>query len=229
MGNKGWDWDEVGRGLQRGVRAAHVKDYVKEPLEKALNPLLKGEKIPLFDSTDLILTLIFINIDLLGYLYKGESKSACAVEFMRKYLGEVDTRYEEVSGLLYDALRHGYIHLATPKRIELQDEKILDFSFFVTGQRQDHLKITKREELESAGRIEICRLNIGLYILYEDLLAAMDKFADDIHRNQALSDAFWKAFETRRKPEKAREQALLSRAYIRKSDFDFVREQISKL
>ncbi len=229
MGSTDTDWDEVGKALQRDVRAAHVKDYIKEPLENIINPLFKGGEIPLFDSTDLILTLIFINIDLLGYLYKGEGKSICAVEFMRKYLGEVDTRYEEVGGLLYDALRHGYIHLATPKRIGLQDGKILDFSFTVAGQRQDHLKVTKREELERVGRVEICRLNVNLSILYEDLLSAMDKYAEDIRHNQALSDTFRKAFETRRQPQKAKEEALLGRTYIRESDFGFIRKQIANL
>ncbi len=231
MTNTNWDEEAIAKAMNRSNRAGYFETHIKEQFQEIMAPLLKGKKI-LF-SEALILLLIFIHIDLMGYLYTGDSSprnsSKNAVKFMRKYLGKADKRYEEVGGLLYDALRHGYVHLATPKRIELQDGKILDFSFALAGQRQDHLKVTKREELERAGRVEICRLNVDLYILYKDLLSAMDKYAEDIRHNQALSDTFWKAFETRRQPKKAKEEALLGRAYIRESDFDFVRRQISNL
>ncbi len=227
MTNTSWDGEAIGKALLRRVEASRLEKYLKEPLEEMIH--YEGERTFLSASDDLLVLLVFTYIDLLGYLYKGKNSSSNAVEFMREYLGRVDKRYEEVSGLLYDALRHGYIHLATPKRIELQDKKILDFSFSFSKQREDHLKVTKREEIEMTGRLEICRLSMNFSLFYEDLLSAMDKYAGDIRNNQALSDTFWQAFETRRSPEKAKEKELLNKPYIQESDFAFIREQISNL
>lgn len=229
MTNADWDREAIGKALLRLVHADYLIEHIKKPLEEIVTPLYGGDGIFLSESRDLVLLLIFTHIDLLGYLYKGKNKSIYSVEFMRRYLGRVDKRYGEVGGLLYDAFRHGYVHLATPKRIELQDGKILDFSFALAGQRQDHLKVTKREEIERVGRIEICRLSLNLSLLYEDSLSAMDIYAEDIRHNQVLSEVFWKAFVSRRKPERAKEEMLLNKPYIQQSDFDFVREQLSKL
>ena len=55
---------------------------------------------------------------------------------------------------------------------------------------------------------------------------AIDEYAKDIKEKQELSDTFREAFETRRKPEKAKEENLLNKPYIQQSDFDFVRAQI---
>ena len=228
MTNASWDEEAIGKALLRRVEASRLEEYLKEPLEEMIH--YEGERTFLSASDDLLVLLVFTYIDLLGYLYKGKNSSSNAVEFMREYLGRVDKRYEEVSGLLYDALRHGYIHLATPKRIELQDKKILDFSFIRSGWREDYLKVAKMRETQSTGStVDIYRLSLDLPLLYKDLLSAIDKYAEDIRHNEALSDIFRKTFETRRKPEKAREEVLLGKPYIQDSDFAFVRNQISNL
>ncbi len=163
-------------------------------------------------------------------LYKYPNKSIYAVQFIREYLGKIDRRYVEVGGLLYDALRHGMVHLATPKRIKLRDGEILDFSFSRSGRREDYLKIAMRQELQRTGaKVDIYRLSLDIPLLYRDLLSAIDKYTEDVKCNQDLSDTFSKAFETRRKPEKAREEKLSNKPYIQDSDFVFVREQISNL
>lgn len=231
MTNANWDEEAIAKGLNRLNNADYVKKYIKEPLGEMMNSLSEGLSHCSSDlgPIDLSLLLIFTNIDFLGYLYKGEGNSIYAVKFMREYFGKVDDRYARVSGLLYDALRHGYVHLATPKRIQLKNGMILDFSFAFAGHKRSHLKITKREEIEREGRVEIYRLFVDVNSLYQDLLSAIDMYAEDIRHNQALSDVFWKAFEARRKPEKAKEEVLTGKPYIRKSDFDFVREQILRL
>ena len=66
-------------------------------------------------------------------------------------------------------------------------------------------------------------------LLYKDLLSAMDMYAEEIRHNQELSDVFWKAFETRRKPEKEKDIRVRYKSYLRDSDFDFLRAQISSL
>ncbi len=230
----GANWNEVGKALLRNARVTNFEQIIKEPLKESITSLLASDGLPLSESPDTILLLIFTHIDLLGYLYKGKNSSSNSVEFMREYLGGIDPRYKKVGGLLYNALRHGYVHLVTPKRMQLKNGMILDFSFgsAIAGKRQDHLKVTKREEIERVGKLEICRLFVNLSQLCEDLLSAMDKYAEDVRHNQALSDIFWKAFETRREPKKAKEEDLLTSKkikYIQQSDFDFVREQISRL
>lgn len=227
MTNSNYEHEEIAKAMTRQMNAEYVKEYIKEPLEEMITPSGE-ERTPRSISDDLIILAVFTYIDLLGYLYKGRSSSSNAVEFMREYLGRVDNRYQEMSGLIYDALRHGYIHLATPKRIKLKDGKVLDFLFIRSGQRQECFRVTKRQEqLRTGVRIDIYRLSLDLPLLYRDLLSAIDKYAEDIRNRQELSDTFWNAFQTRRKPEKAGEEELLSKPYMQQSDFDFVRVGIS--
>lgn len=225
--------DELGKAMTRSVHADYLTKLVREPLEEIASSLQAEDKMFREESIDVVLLLIFTHIDLLGYLCAGglsrRNLPEDAVKFLREYLGRIDPRYEEVGGLLYDTLRHGLVHLATPKRIVLKNGIVLDFSFTPAGRREEYLKVTKREEIERVGMIEICRLSIDLSQLYEDLLSAIDTYAEDIRHNQGLSDIYWAAFETRRKPEKAKEEELLNKLHIRQSDFDFVREQISNL
>jgi hypothetical protein len=207
------DWDEVGEALIRSVQADRIKDYIKEPLEEIIAPLLKGEKILPPESIDVIMPLIFVHINLLGYLSTGSDTSAVAVEFLRKYFGRIDARYKEVGGLLYHMLRHGWIHRFTPKRLKLNDGTILDFQYSFDKNREQHL--SKIVEIQGAKT-----LHISLSLLYYDLLSALDLFAENIRSNEDLSNIFKKAFETRRKPEK--EGELRRRNYIKSSDFDFI-------
>ena len=223
-----WDEEEIVKGMHRITNAERVIEYVKEPLQEIIH--YEGERNFLVASNDLLMLLIFTNIDLLGYFYRGCSKAHCAVEFIREYLGRVDSRYKEVGGLLYLCLRHGMVHLVTPKRIELEDGKILDFSFRRSGEREKHLKIVKYPDLKAAGTApDIYRLELDIPLLYRDLISAIDEYEKDIRNIQELSDVFRKAFETRRSPDK--ESILLTErsSYIKDSGFTFVKEQISKL
>lgn len=220
--------EEIVKSMRRIENAERVIGYVKEPLQEMIR--YEEGKTFLAASDDLLMLLVFTYVDLLGYLYKGSNSSLNAVKFMREYFGRVDQRYQEGSGLIYDALRHGMVHLATPKRIQLQDGKILDFLFRRFTQREDYLKIRKMQEKQENGVIvDIYRLTLDISLLYEDLLSAIDKYAEDIRNDQGLSATFSQAFETRRKPEKAKEKELLKKPYIRESDFAFVMGEISNL
>ncbi len=217
--------EERVKAMYRIGNAERVIEYVKEPLQNVIH--YEGERAFLVASDDLLMLLVFTNINLLGYLYKGGEKSKYAVEFIREYLGRIDPRYAEVGGLLYDALRHGMIHLATPKRIELQDGSILDFLFTRTGKREIYLTIVKVPEKQLTSKTIGYRLIMDLPMLYNDLLSAIDKYTEDIREYQELSDVFNVAFETRREPEK--EKKLYDKSYVQDSDFAFIREQMSKL
>ena len=206
------DWDEVGEALLRDVQAGHMEAYIKDPLEEIINPLSKGEGIDPLLLIDVMMVLIFIHIDLMGYLYTGDSSlgnsSKNAVKFLREYLGKTDARYKEVGGLLYHMLRHGWIHRFTPKRLKLNNGTILDFQYSLDMNRERHLKMVETQEAK--------RLHISVSLLYNDLLSALDSFAKDIRHNQASSDVFKRAFETRRKPE---EEDKLRTTYNRDLDF----------
>ena len=219
--------DEIAGAMYRDMKAERVEEYVKGPLEQLIH--YEGGRAFLSASDDLLMLLVFTYVDLLGYLFKGKSKSIYAVEFIRKYYGEVDRRYTQVGGLLYDALRHGMVHLAVPKRIKLEDGKLVDFLFIRSGQRADYLKMTKQNETQSSGdTVVVYRLTLDLPLLYGDLLSAIDSYVGDIKANQELSDTFCKAFRTRRESE-ATEAELRRRSYIQQSDFDFVRAHMSNL
>ena len=221
-----WDDKAIAKAMGRLLNADYLESHIKTPLQEVFKSLC-GQYGLLSKYIDITLLLIFVQIDLLGYLYKGKSVQANAVNFMREYLGRVDERYKAVSGLFYYALRHGYVHLFTPKRIQLNDRMTLDFSFVSFSSSEKHLSVTKREEMERNGPLVICRLLINLTQLYEDLLSAIDKYTEDIRDNQELSDVFNVAFETRRKAEE--EKKLLKKPYIHDSGFDFVRKQTSNL
>jgi len=210
MANTNWDEEAIAESLHRLGNAERVKRHFKEPLVEIMTPLLAGGDVPPLEAMDVMMVLIAIHINLLGYLYSGNAETPKAVEFLRKYFGMVDPRYEEVGGLLYDLLRHGWIHRFVPKRLKLNGGMILDFRYSNDTDRDQHLKMVETQEAK--------RLRISVPLLYNDLLSAIDLFAKDIRNDQALSKVFEGAFENRRKPEE--ENALRRKKYNR--DLDFV-------
>lgn len=209
MANTNWDEEAIAEGLHRLGNAERVIEYFKEPLDEIMTPLLAGRDIPPLESMDVTMVLISIHINLLGYLYSGNAETPKAVEFLRKYFGMVDPRYDKVGGLLYDLLRHGWIHKFVPKRLKLNNGIILDFQFSQNMDRDQHLKMV---EIQGPKR-----LLISVPLLYNDLLSAIDLFATDVRYNQDLSDVFQRAFEMRRKPEE--ENDLRKKKYDRDLDF----------
>ncbi len=209
MANSNWDEKAIAEALDRSVNRDRVEDYIREPLEEIMTPLLKGGEVPPLESMSVAEVTLFIHINLLGYLQSGTDSTTNAVKFLREYLGRVDPRYKEVGGLLYHLLRHGWIHRFTPKRLKLNNGTILDFQYSLDMNREGHLKVV---EIQGTRKILI-----SLSLLYNDLLSAIDLFAEDIRNNQGLSDIFQKAFEARREPEE--ENILRKKGYDRDLDF----------
>lgn len=204
------DKKAIAEALHRISNAGRIKSYFKEPLENIMTPLLRGGEVPPdLESFDVAQVLIFIHINLLGYLYSGGDSTINAVKFLRKYLGKVDSRYQEVGGLLYHLLRHGLIHRFIHKRLKLSNGTILGFRYTLDMDRAEHLKMV---EIQGAKN-----LSISLCLLYDDLLSAIDLFAKDIRNNQELSDVFQGAFETRW--ELNEENCLRKKEYDKDLDF----------
>jgi hypothetical protein len=209
MKNINWDEEAIAESMRRLGNAERVIEYFKEPLEEIITPLLKGGEVPALESMDVAQVLIFIHINLLGYLYSGSDSTINAVKFLREYLGKVDSRYQEVGGLLYHLLRHGLIHRFIHKRLKLSNGTILGFQYTLDMNRAGHLKMVGIQGAKN--------LSISLWLLYDDLLSAIDLFAEDIRNNQDLSDVFQSAFETRWELDE--ENCLRKKKYDKDLDF----------
>ena len=223
------EYEELGEAMGRLVMADELKDTVAKPFNQMLAQLLAHEEVPVTESIEAILLLVFTQIELLGYMYRGENSSGNAVDFVREYLGRRDKRYREVGGLLFHVCRHGLAHRATPKRIELRNGVVLDVAFSFNGERQQHLAVTgPRRELLSTGAVgSIAILSLDLPVLYQDLLSAIDEFAEDIKKEQPLADTFRQAFLERRSKQDDTEDDLLNKSYIGESDFSYVMRLLS--
>jgi len=220
--------------IAEAMRRLHNKEYylenlIKKPLQETFERLCDEDGL-LYEFIDVALLLIFVHIDLFGRLYAGEAynenkrTTKNAALFMREYLGRVDERYKEVSGLLYHALRHGYAHVFTPKRIQLENGEVLDFSF-VSGGKAQHLELKTMEETERSGSIKIHRLLVNVSKLYQDFIVAIDKYAEDIIHDQKISDKFQQSFESRR-IEDTEERLRNKKGSNLDSGFEFIYRQI---
>lgn len=149
MRNINWDEEAIVESMCRLGNAERVIEYFKEPLEEIITPLLKGGEVPALESMDVAQVLIFIHINLLGYLYSGSDSTINAVKFLREYLGKVDSRYQEVGGLLYHLLRHGLIHRFIHKRLKLSNGTILGFRYTLDMNRAGILKWWKYKGLRT--------------------------------------------------------------------------------
>lgn len=221
---------KLARAMNRLLNKRYLEDLIQKPLQETFKRLC-GKYGLLDEFMYIVLLLVFVHIDLLGRLHAGESYNKRektgknAVLFMRKYLGRVDERYKEVSGLLYHALRHGYVHVFSPKRIQLKNGEMLDFSF-VSGGKAQHLELKTMEETEMHGKIKIHRWLVNVTKLFEDFIIAVDRYADDIVQHQGVSDRFWQSFESRR-IEDTEERLRNKKGSNLDSDFEFIYRQIS--
>ena len=100
-----YDDPELAKAMYRHMNEENAKEF-KEYLEDIFH--YENGKAFLKASDDMLMLLLFTQINLFGYLYKGSTKSIYAVEFIRKYLGKIDQDYAQVGGLLYDAIRQNF-------------------------------------------------------------------------------------------------------------------------
>ncbi len=198
----------------------NIKELFKKELENAVQPLLERGigSTPALVNT--VILLICVNIDLFGALYSGEigkdaSSAKNATRFMREYLGRIDERYRKVGGLLYNNLRHGWVHQFGSKHLLLNNGIHVYFGFNdFENFRNSHLRYRTSDELE--GKI----LVISIPVFYKDLLLAIDLYAEDAKNNDNLADKYKKAYSSIMEFEK--ENELLTRSYIEKRDFEYI-------
>lgn len=219
------DSRELGYAMSRLRNREYLERYIKRPLQETYNRLCDEDGL-LLECMDIALLLIFVHIDLLGRLYAGEAYTGNkgttknAVIFMERYLGDVDKRYQEVSALLYHTLRHGYVHVFTPKRIQLHNGDGLDFSLSPYHRYTKHLSIRRMKENENV----IKRWNIHVSQLFKDLIGAIDVYAEEINFNQDITDKFYKSFVARR-IEDSEDKLRLKTSLDYNKGFDYIHSQ----
>jgi len=202
--------------------SSNPRDDIKDPLERIIPLLIKKLVGPDAYAWHSTMMLMFNHIDFLGHLYGGGSlrrkETENAVKFIRNYLGQVDTRYGEVGGLLYFMVRHGLTHRSHPKRFRFQNGKVLGFVFSTTRERSTHLMVTSE-----LGEL---RLKFSISLFYEDLLNAIELYCQDIGQTTSVRKDFEKAWRILGEPE-TEEHVNQHYKYIRPSDLDFVKKNLT--
>jgi hypothetical protein len=223
---------ELGYTMNRLLnKEYYLNKHLKKRLQEQINNLSDEYGIKT-EFIDVALLLLVVHFDLMGRLVAGEisdkNTTTNAIAFMRKYLGQVDPRYKEISGILYHMLRHGYVHLFSPKRVTLKNNNIFDLSFCLGPDRQTHLDFTKRLETEwMEGKVVVYRMNVHVSQLYEDFISAFDTFGEEVFHDQKTSDKFEKSFKLHR-VEGTKEGLNKDKSSL-KQDFEFIYSHIQKL
>jgi len=115
-----------------------------------------------------LIRIIFPTITFLGTLYKGTDVSKNAINFMKDYMGKVNSRYKHISDLIYNVYRHGLMHTHMPKVFEI-DNKFVGWE--ITYNDDKHLKILKS--------INAINIPISPNRFFQDLLRALEKYISD--------------------------------------------------
>lgn len=184
------DREEFEQALELNWQAYTIKELYKQKLKNIIDQVQTNVSPPA--SIDILISTITINFNLFVYLYTGTdtNQSKVAIEFIRQYMGRVNKQYMELGGLLYFLLRHGYAHRGSSKRVQLSDGSILDFKY---GFDEEHLVLDKKQDP--------LLLKISLPTFCNDLLRAIDLYAEDVNADSKLSSRFEVAFQGLREAE----------------------------
>lgn len=192
----------------------YLRDDIKRSIRNDILPLVSSSKVPEDGGFFAAIREIFAYIDYLGLLFKGKSSSSNAVEFVREYLGQVNSRYRDIGGLLYYAYRHGTIHEYEPKLIELNDGTKLAWCLIKGDAKQIHL--TPRRDQG------ILTIRVHLTALYDDLNDAIDLFIQDLRVDPNLRQNFVNARAKIERGETENQVRQRGKSYLLQSDFNSI-------
>lgn len=147
--------------------------------------------------------IVFSCIELLAILWKnpverdphtrkrrnffGNSHIPCAIEYMRKYLGQIRPEYKIYAGLLYGVYRHSLTHNYQPATIKIDRNKKLSWGLLKTAEEADHLKV---RESPIPGSYQLV---VNLSRLYKDVLKSIDILERDAMRFVTLKTKILRA------------------------------------
>lgn len=197
-----------------------INNHIVKSIKNDIRPLLKtknedGEIGGYFAVPVLVFTLV----EYLGVLYAGKdskkSGSEKAVTFIRKYFGQINLRYEEIGGLLYDMFRHGSVHEREPKHYIYPDNNAFGWELAKDEKELKHLTIDKGFHLV-----------LSIDDLYDDLLKSVQLFSYDLKRSIGLRAKFIGAYNQMKKPKKV---TLIKRRKYIKDDFQIIKKEIKNI
>jgi len=169
----------------------YLINHLMESLKNEFAPAIKAY-IEDSDGTGIgkgffgLLRIVFPTITFLGTLYKGKDKSRNAISFMGDYMGKVNTKYKDISDLIYTVYRHGLMHTQMPKVAEISGKIV---GWRITYKDGEHLKISKNENLVT--------IPISPNCFFQELVKALEKYIndfDDPEKNTDLLENFKKGF-----------------------------------
>jgi hypothetical protein len=124
-----------------------------------------------------VVKVIFSYIEIFAGAYQNNDLPSARVNFIKKYFGKVDSKYEKLGGLFYSVYRHGLIHDFHPKRFDYNN---LHYEWQISkGNPEIHLTIF---ESEDDPKVRI--LHISLTKLYKDLKEAINLYFTDLEKNE---------------------------------------------
>lgn len=145
-------------------------------------------------STDFYCAIrhVFAELDGLGKLYMGEegpeNTTKNAVEYGKKYLGQVDRRYRNIYGLLYDLYRHGLMHTGLIKTVRFAN-KTNRLCFLKWGLRSEYPKHLLVERLPRSSKNSY-HLWISVPQFRVDAVKSVDAYIADLRSCSRRSRLF---------------------------------------
>jgi len=160
--------------------ALDTLDEIKASLEKDVNFAIR-KYMDYYDDTKhgvglrSIPRLIFPEIDNLGSYLAGTTRQSSknAIQFMKKYFSIANPEYDSKSTFIYIIYRHGLMHQHIPK--------LLSYKGKVVGWRID---LTEPGQLSSHLQRDGDSIIIDGQQLLEDMFKAIEKYKDDIEKNE---------------------------------------------
>lgn len=189
--------------------------YIRNTLEDEVIPAMnKGRTTGGFVSVPL---LIFSCIELLGVLWKNPQNIYYdtikhGVAYLKFYMGKVNIRYKRLAGILYFILRHPLTHKFQQDEILLNCDRVLGWALVKNGRKISHLNIQAN------------RIVVDLNQFYNDLLASIDLFEQDLIRSKNLKIKFRRALI--KVEQKRLESDIRRKKYIKKEDFNYILKEL---
>ena len=175
------------------ARATQVLAQLRTDVRRNLGPIVAHAK----RTQSGFLTVpreAFAYIDFLGALYCGYGGSGGggrrniattekAVAFITEVLGTVDPVYRQHGRLTYEMFRHGTIHVHRPHKLRRRSGATIEFVSY-KGSRSNFpilyesrtLRVSHLHPFLFTQPIRYI-LPLSIYVLYDDLLAAIDAFS----------------------------------------------------
>lgn len=153
---------------------------------------------------------IFCYIDYLGQLvFDDKSETYNAVKYMQTYF---DSRYKEISILIYEMWRHGTVHEFDPKEMKCGD-KLIVWASHINGSKS-HLRIIRRDPVSDnirsrwPGINEIYEISLNFHNLADDLIKSVDRLINELDSDDNFRKTVQERHNARIQPKELKDNKL---------------------